>query len=198
MGGQSAIKVRRKLGIVAALAALLAGCTSMPDDRFISLPIPKGTQQTAQREPATQREHARILASYGGTYENARLQAMIEKTVDRLVAASERPDLKYKVTILNSGIVDEIITGVQVSWPAANGNLVQVKLDGDVIYDNPDIAPPSAALTLAQLVADPNKRKIKHGESDVLMFIFQNNADPTLSNYTGTVDTSGFALTILP
>ena len=106
MGGQSAIKVRRKLGIVAALAALLAGCTSMPDDRFISLPIPKGTQQTAQREPATQREHARILASYGGTYENARLQAMIEKTVDRLVAASERPDLKYKVTILNSPAIN--------------------------------------------------------------------------------------------
>ena len=78
----------------------------MPDDRFVSLPIPKGTQPTAQREPATQREHIRILASYGGTYENARLQALIEKTVDRLVAASERPDLKYKVTILNSPAIN--------------------------------------------------------------------------------------------
>lgn len=114
------------------------------------------------------------------------------------VAKTEVKDKQVKVTLLNSGFVDEIITGVQVSWPAANGNLVQVKLDGDVIYDNPDIAPPSATLTLAQLVADPNKRKIKHGESDVLIFIFQNNADPTLSNYTGIVDTSGFALTILP
>jgi predicted Zn-dependent protease len=105
MGGQSAIKAKGALGIIAVL--LLAGCTSIPDDRFVSLPIPKNTAQTpTPREPATQREHARILASYGGTYENARLQMMIEKTVDRLVAASERPDLKYKVTILNSPAIN--------------------------------------------------------------------------------------------
>ncbi len=105
MGGQSAIKVRRKLGIAAALAVLLAGCTSSPADRFVSLPIPKATAPTP-REPAVQRENARILASYGGTYDNARLQAMVEKTVDRLVAASERPDLKFKVTILNSPAIN--------------------------------------------------------------------------------------------
>ena len=105
MGGQSTIKVTRALGIAAALAALLAGCTSSPGDRFVSLPIPKATAPTA-REPAAQRENARILASYGGTYDNARLQTMIEKTVDRLVAASERPDLKFKVTILNSPAIN--------------------------------------------------------------------------------------------
>ena len=110
MGGRSAINAAirpaRAVGITAVLAVLLAGCTSMPDDRFVSLPIPKSTAQTSPREPAAQREHARILACYGGTYENARLQAMIEKTVDRLVAASERPDLKYKVTILNSPAIN--------------------------------------------------------------------------------------------
>jgi len=89
MGGQSIIKVNRALGIAAALAVLLTGCTSSPGDRFVSLPIPKATAPTP-REPAVQRENARILASYGGTYDNARLQAMVEKTVDRLVAASER------------------------------------------------------------------------------------------------------------
>ena len=55
---------------------------------------------------AAQREHARILASYGGAYENPQLQAVIEKTVDRLVAASERPDLKYQVTMLNSPAIN--------------------------------------------------------------------------------------------
>ena len=105
MGGQSTIKVKRSLGIAAALAVLLAGCTSSPGDRFVSLPMPKATAPTP-REPAAQRENARILASYGGTYDNARLQAMIEKTVDRLVAASERPDLKFKVTILNSPAIN--------------------------------------------------------------------------------------------
>ena len=57
-------------------------------------------------QPAEEREHLRILASYGGIYENARLQSTIETTVDRLVAASERPDLKYKVTILNSPAIN--------------------------------------------------------------------------------------------
>jgi len=32
----------------------------------------------------------------------------------------------------------------------------------DVIYDNPDLAPPFATLTLIQLAADPDKRTIKH------------------------------------
>ena len=95
----------RAFGFAALLGSLLAGCTSTPDNRLVSLPVPQNSAQTEQ-EPATQREHARILASYGGVYENARLQAMVEKTVDRLVAASERPDLKYQVTILNSPAIN--------------------------------------------------------------------------------------------
>jgi len=56
--------------------------------------------------PATEREHERILAAYGGTYDDPKLEALIGKVVDRLVAASDRPDQAYKVTILNSGAVN--------------------------------------------------------------------------------------------
>jgi predicted Zn-dependent protease len=84
-----------------ALAAALTGCTGTSENRLISLPVPQASSP-ADLEPATQREQARILATYGGEYDNARLHAMIEKTVERLVAASERPDLKYQVIILNS------------------------------------------------------------------------------------------------
>lgn len=56
--------------------------------------------------PAAEKEHERILASYGGSYDDPRLEALISRTVDRLVAVSERPDLAYKVTILNSGAVN--------------------------------------------------------------------------------------------
>jgi predicted Zn-dependent protease len=56
--------------------------------------------------PAAQREHQRILAAYGGGYEDARLEAEVSNTVNRLVAASERPDITYKVTILNSPAVN--------------------------------------------------------------------------------------------
>src|SRR3569832_1173427 len=55
---------------------------------------------------AAQRAHARILASYGGQYDDARVQALVEKTIGRLVAASERPDLTYMVLILNSPAIN--------------------------------------------------------------------------------------------
>jgi len=58
------------------------------------------------QSPAAEREHERILSSYGGSYDDPKLEALIGKTVDRLVAVSERPDLTYKVTILNSGAVN--------------------------------------------------------------------------------------------
>lgn len=87
-----------------ALALLLAACAATPTGQQISLPVVQPTQPA--RPTAAQRENARILASYGGQYDNPKLQAMVEQTVDRLVAASERPDLKYKVTILNSPAIN--------------------------------------------------------------------------------------------
>jgi len=68
-------------------------------------PIPKPKPVVATT-PASDREHERILASYGGAYDDPQLEALIGKTVDRLVAASDRPDQGYKVTILNSGAVN--------------------------------------------------------------------------------------------
>src|SRR4029077_13966084 len=56
--------------------------------------------------PAELREHQRILASYGGVYSDPRLQTMVEQLVERLVAASDRPDLHYRVTMLNSRSVN--------------------------------------------------------------------------------------------
>src|SRR5579863_4089965 len=56
--------------------------------------------------PAELREHQRILASYGGVYKDPRVQTMVEQLVERLVAASDRPDLHYKVTMLNSETVN--------------------------------------------------------------------------------------------
>lgn len=89
-------------------AALLAACgdtirlQSAPPQTAAAAKFPKPVVQT----PANEREHERILASYGGVYTDPRLEALINKTVERLVAASERPDLSYKVTILNSGAVN--------------------------------------------------------------------------------------------
>ena len=67
---------------------------------------PAKPARMATPTPAVEREHERILSSYGGSYDDPKLEALIGKTVDRLVAASDRPDQGYKVTILNSGAVN--------------------------------------------------------------------------------------------
>jgi predicted Zn-dependent protease len=95
--------------LCAALA--LAGCGDI--SRFqtagppIAGPAPaKPARATLTQTPAAEREHERILSSYGGSYDDPKLEALIGNTVDRLVAASDRPDQAYKVTILNSGAVN--------------------------------------------------------------------------------------------
>jgi predicted Zn-dependent protease len=94
--------------VVLAAVVSLGGCGD--GTRFRSAPAVSSTAKfpkpAAALTPATEREHERILASYGGAYDDPKLEALITKTVDRLVAASERPDLAYKVTILNSGAVN--------------------------------------------------------------------------------------------
>jgi predicted Zn-dependent protease len=92
-----------------ALALLLAACTGMPADQHVSLQLPKLTLPQPAPEPvesAEQRENARILASYGGAYHDPKMQVMISKLVARLVAASEKPDQKYEVTLLNSPAIN--------------------------------------------------------------------------------------------
>ena len=89
---------------IAVAALVLAACTASPPSLApqTSLPEPAKPAEVAEMSPAVLREHQRILAAYGGVYNDPRLQGLIEQTVERLVAASERPDLHYKVTMLNS------------------------------------------------------------------------------------------------
>jgi len=89
------------------MSAVLAGCGGMshleaPATRT-ALPKPRPSSAPT---PATEREHERILAAYGGVYNDPKLEALITTTVEKLVAASDRPDQSYKVTILNSGAVN--------------------------------------------------------------------------------------------
>jgi predicted Zn-dependent protease len=88
---------------VAAIAFAVAACSSGPTGRQILLPeLPKN----AEASSPSVREHQRVLSAYGGAYEDPRLHAKLTSIVGRLVAASDRPDLSYKVTILNSPAVN--------------------------------------------------------------------------------------------
>jgi predicted Zn-dependent protease len=92
---------------VALAALLVAACTASPPAIAPQAAVTTPAKQADAGIPAAVlREHQRILAAYGGVYNDPRLQALIEQTVERLVAASEKPDLHYKVTMLNSQSVN--------------------------------------------------------------------------------------------
>jgi predicted Zn-dependent protease len=91
------------------LGLSLSACGDMGRLQTAAVPVPASSPKPVRavlQTPASEREHERILASYGGGYDDPKLEALISKTVDRLVAASDRPDQGYKVTILNSGAVN--------------------------------------------------------------------------------------------
>jgi predicted Zn-dependent protease len=88
------------------LSIILAACSSANLPTLTDAPPAPQPERQRLLSASEQREHLRILAAYGGVYREARLQEAIEKTVDKLVAASERPEQKYDVTILNSAAVN--------------------------------------------------------------------------------------------
>jgi predicted Zn-dependent protease len=99
----TSLRSRRAPVLLALLGAVLAACTATPERVAVSLP---DTPPQAELNTPAQREHARIVAAYGGLYTDPKLEAMVNDTIDRLVKASERPDLKYKAVILNSSAIN--------------------------------------------------------------------------------------------
>jgi predicted Zn-dependent protease len=98
-------RLRAALGGV-ALSVALASCSTASLDQ-IGFGERKIEDPAVAELPAAQRkEHERLIATYGGVYQAPELQALMEQTIARLVAASEKPELKYRITILNSPAIN--------------------------------------------------------------------------------------------
>jgi hypothetical protein len=111
----------------------------------------------------------------------------------------EVKDRQVKVTVMNGANTAAYLTQLSLTWPSAtNGKLMKVKMDGDVVYDSPDISGGSTTLTLVELVADQNKRKINKTSSDVITFEFENNVDIDLANYTANLVFGDCPVVLLP
>jgi predicted Zn-dependent protease len=101
---------RTATALLAVLAVVLAGCSSS----LLTAGVPPGALPEAPRlaqpqqpnAPPNTREHQRILAAYSGAYEDPQLEGLLNQVVAKLVAASERPEVHYRVTILNSASIN--------------------------------------------------------------------------------------------
>ncbi len=103
---QQLVRFRRVLA-GAALSLGLASCSSLNFDQFGFTDLRRDPDPIAQTLPPAQRkEHERLVSTYGGIYRAPTLQGLIEQTINRLETASEKPELKYRVTILNSPAIN--------------------------------------------------------------------------------------------
>jgi predicted Zn-dependent protease len=100
---------RRGASAIAAmlLAALLGACSAIggaggPTAAVFSQDGTKGTTQS----PADSEEHSRIVAAYGGVFHDPKIEQMLVPVVSRIVATSDRPDIAYRITILNSPAIN--------------------------------------------------------------------------------------------
>ncbi len=84
----------------AAMAvAWLAACTVLPaPPQAPAAPRVVGTEG--------QSDHVRLVAAFGGEVRAPALQRLLDDVTGRLVAASDRPDEAYRVTLLNSPVVN--------------------------------------------------------------------------------------------
>jgi len=95
------------------LPILLAGCNSLltagspaPVATALGNAATAAPQKPSSDDNAGAEEHARIVAAYGGIYHDDRVEQSVARIVGRVVAASDKPEQSYRITILNAPAVN--------------------------------------------------------------------------------------------
>ncbi len=105
-------KYRFKILLALLLSLFLAGCTAFLDGSQVSVSrtgadenqtsnvVPAGTDP--ENYVAGRKEHARIIASFGGVYQNRKIEIMVAQIAGKLLRAADIGNSSYNVTLLDS------------------------------------------------------------------------------------------------
>lgn len=92
------------------LAALALGACVADQTGSVSTPaavrVPAGAPKVTGRERATDADHQKLVASFGGEAKAPAVTRLLTEVTDRLVKGSDRPDQSYAVTLLDSPVVN--------------------------------------------------------------------------------------------
>ncbi|NMA99635.1 MAG: M48 family metalloprotease [Phyllobacteriaceae bacterium] len=101
-------------GVLAVSLVALTACSSLTgsninvsrtgDTNSAPAVIPAGTDP--DDSVLGRREHPRIIAAYGGVYEDRQAEIMVARIVGRLLAAANQPNAQFQVTILDTSEVN--------------------------------------------------------------------------------------------
>lgn len=82
---------------------LLSGCSLFG---WETPAVPSAAPRVSGPESQRDRDHAKLVAAFGGEIQSPAVQRLLADLTNRLVAASDRPDESYRVTVLNSPVVN--------------------------------------------------------------------------------------------
>ncbi|HEY9013027.1 MAG TPA: M48 family metalloprotease [Devosia sp.] len=94
-----------------ALLLALAGCTSFGPNVAVqttqgqNAPVVQSSGDP-EEDVIGAREHPRIVASYGGVYQDRQAEVMLARIVGRLLIAADQPSTRFTVTILDTSEVN--------------------------------------------------------------------------------------------
>lgn len=88
-----------------AAGGLLAACAGSLGEQAV-LTAPTAPAPVQRAPPVRDGEHAKLVATYGGVYEDQAVANAVAALVGRLVAASDEPHRSFDVTILDSPVVN--------------------------------------------------------------------------------------------
>jgi predicted Zn-dependent protease len=105
---QPPIKTTLQRGGAAALALMLAGCSTLdPGGQKAELPaVPTAAPRTTGVDTPTGSEHKRLVALFGGEYRSSAAELYLNGILARLAQTGETPSEAYRVTILNTPLVN--------------------------------------------------------------------------------------------
>ncbi|MDB5643995.1 MAG: peptidase Ste24p [Hyphomicrobiales bacterium] len=99
---------RIRLATALPLALVLSGCAALdPGGRKAELPaVPTAAPRTTGVETPTASEHKRLVALFGGEFRSAAAELYLNGILARLAQTAETPTEAYRVTILNTPLVN--------------------------------------------------------------------------------------------
>lgn len=101
-----------RIGLLLVLPLLLGGCEMLNGTMTTtsisgpSSPVDTPTGEDAEDAVIGQREHPRIIATYGGIYSDRPAEIMLAHIVGRLLTAAGQPNTAYTITVLDTADVN--------------------------------------------------------------------------------------------
>lgn len=95
-----------RLAAILVMTGLLPACERGAGPDMLTASVPVEAPKVVGPVTAASQEHQRIVDAYGGVYSDPKLETFVGGIAAKLAAVSDRPDITYRVTLLNSPSVN--------------------------------------------------------------------------------------------